>query len=1317
MNLQRLLFLGVFGLLSSSSFGQCPPQSLPYSENFNSSLGCFTVIDGGTTVDTWIQAGPGGGSAGGDLDGTGLVLVDSDDAGTGNTLDETLTSPFIDASNLTGTLFLEFDHYFRSLNANDSGWVQVWDSLNWVTVYSTSTSIGGFGNPDQQQIDISSFANDSLQVRFRYVDNGSWAWYWLIDNFKVETVLCPSPTGLSVSSLSDTSFSIGLASSPDTLAFEWGPVGFTQGSGCIGTKAPNGSLNVSINNNDAGLCGNQLSSGQCYDVYIATSCPGGGYSSYVGPFTFCTVCTTVNLPFTENFNINIGCFNATDGGTSTDTWRSAPTGGGTSGGDLDGTAHMEVDSDDAGPGETLSELLTSPPINAGAIVGSLILEFDQYYNHIGADSAAVEVYDGSNWVTVYSAQSDIGGFNNPDHQNIDITAYANAALQVRFNYQDNGAWAWYWLIDNISVKEILCSPSVNFSAIYVGSDSVQLGWTPGTATGHIVEYGLSGFIPGSGMQIGTTAANLGINGLAINSSYDFYLIDTCIGNSYEDTLGPITASTACLAQTIPFTENFANGPGCFTIIDGGSSSDTWVHAPIGGVTSGGDVDGSPFMEVDSDGAGSGNSLRETLNSPILDASAYMSQGSLSLIFDQYYNHLSSDSGIVEVYDGSSWNQVAVFRQDLGAFGAPDSQNIDITAYANPNLQIRFVYDDNNSWAWYWLIDNFEVSGLPCGSVTSIDTISVGINNANLSWNSANGSLWNMNWGPQGFRQGTTSSGNYVNGLSSNSYNLTGLQAGTCYDVYVQDTCVGLGSGAWLGPYTVCTDTSCFRPNNLSVSGVGTSSASASWVGFSPSFQYSLVTSTSTSPANGSLSITNGLNASLTGLSPSSFYCIYVRSICAPGDTSAWSAPICFNTACTSYTAPYLEDFDGSTSACWQSVAVTGSNQWTVGTGSTGGSINASYSGTQNAVFTSGSGGPYVSQFVSPIIDASGLSSTELSFWYGQESWAGDQNSLNVYYRTSASGAWINLWSDVNSVSAWTKVTIAVPSNSSSLQFAFEGEDNWGRANVVDDIRVDVPGGSVICPQVNNVSSSNEDCNSVDLNWVSASGGSIIEYGPLGFTPGNGTFTNVVTSPYTITNLMASSSYDVYIADTCGIQDTGVFNGPTAVNTNANGVASAVFSASLNPSSILEYTFDASASSGSVQNYVWDFGDGNVGNGISTTHTYSSAGSYTIELILVSDCGNDTLSQTIADVSNPEIPLNSFKLYPNPAKEFVLLESDFNGAIEIRLSDASGREVKFWQTENKASEILSLDLNGINKGVYLMRITADGIQHQERLLID
>ena len=60
--------------------------------------------------------------------------------------------------------------------------------------------------------------------------------------------------------------------------------------------------------------------------------------------------------------------------------------------------------------------------------------------------------------------------------------------------------------------------------------------------------------------------------------------------------------------------------------------------------------------------------------------------------------------------------------------------------------------------------------------------------------------------------------------------------------------------------------------------------------------------------------------------------------------------------------------------------------------------------------------------------------------------------------------------------------------------------------------------------------------------------------------------------------------------------------------------------------------DASASidvDGTLISYVWDFGDGTSGNGVTASHTYTFAGTYTIQLIVIDDQGaRDTANATI-----------------------------------------------------------------------------------------
>jgi len=123
-----------------------------------------------------------------------------------------------------------------------------------------------------------------------------------------------------------------------------------------------------------------------------------------------------------------------------------------SGNTLDGTPFAMVDSDGYGQSVTEDTELVSPVVDISAL-GSVFISFDQYYNtYTGADIADVDVYDGTQWVNVFSTSSDMGAWGNPDHQLIDVTAYKNANFQVRFHYY-NANWEWYWAVDNVMVFE------------------------------------------------------------------------------------------------------------------------------------------------------------------------------------------------------------------------------------------------------------------------------------------------------------------------------------------------------------------------------------------------------------------------------------------------------------------------------------------------------------------------------------------------------------------------------------------------------------------------------------------------------------------------------------------------------------------------------------------------------------------------------------------------------------------------------------------------------------------------------------------------
>ncbi len=157
-----------------------------------------------------------------------------------------------------------------------------------------------------------------------------------------------------------------------------------------------------------------------------------------------------NFFLNENFDAGIpSTWTITDGGSDGKTWAGVTDYNGNT---LDGTPFAMVNSDAAGNVD-MDEILESPAVDVSSAT-SLFISFDQYYNsYSGNEITDVDVWDGTAWQNVYTAGSaDVGSWGNPDHQDIDVSAYINAGFKVRFHYY-NANWDWYWAIDNVEIYE------------------------------------------------------------------------------------------------------------------------------------------------------------------------------------------------------------------------------------------------------------------------------------------------------------------------------------------------------------------------------------------------------------------------------------------------------------------------------------------------------------------------------------------------------------------------------------------------------------------------------------------------------------------------------------------------------------------------------------------------------------------------------------------------------------------------------------------------------------------------------------------------
>jgi PKD repeat protein len=124
------------------------------------------------------------------------------------------------------------------------------------------------------------------------------------------------------------------------------------------------------------------------------------------------------------------------------------------------------------------------------------------------------------------------------------------------------------------------------------------------------------------------------------------------------------------------------------------------------------------------------------------------------------------------------------------------------------------------------------------------------------------------------------------------------------------------------------------------------------------------------------------------------------------------------------------------------------------------------------------------------------------------------------------------------------------------------------------------------------------------------------------------------------------------------------------------------------------------------NYFWDFGDGSTSNNKNTNHTYTTAGTYTIKLI-VSNCNySDTTSKTIqiGATSMEENIIGNFNLYPNPVLSHINLKTDSKliGST-YTVYDKTGKSVLNGKILAEQSVI---ELGELSRGAYLLHIGED-----------
>ena len=165
--------------------------------------------------------------------------------------------------------------------------------------------------------------------------------------------------------------------------------------------------------------------------------------------------------------------------------------------------------------------------------------------------------------------------------------------------------------------------------------------------------------------------------------------------------------------------------------------------------------------------------------------------------------------------------------------------------------------------------------------------------------------------------------------------------------------------------------------------------------------------------------------------------------------------------------------------------------------------------------------------------------------------------------------------------------------------------------------------------------------------------------------------------------------------------------------------------------------DSSYGTGGGMRFIWNFGDGNTAFVEYPTHSYSTAGSYQVTLSIMdslSGCTNfyhDTITVdsagilragfglTVINANSVGVEENSnlanFKLYPNPASDFVTIQFEETQLTNvIQLIDISGKLVYTEIITGK--EFVTINTQAFEAGVYIVRMRNELGQNNKRLVI-
>ena len=698
------------------------------------------------------------------------------------------------------------------------------------------------------------------------------------------------------------------------------------------------------------------------------------------------------------------------------------------------------------------------------------------------------------------------------------------------------------------------------------------------------------------------------------------------------------------------------------------------------------------------------------------------------------------------------------------------------------------------------------SNNPCLSPIFLNAGNITPNSADLLWQAAgNETSWNLEWGVSGFNLG---SGTLVNGLTSTNYSLSSLSNNTSYDFYVQAICDSNTNSTWIGPYTfntsnTSTGASCgtFTLELYDSYGDGWNGASLDVIinglpfqnvtlanGNGPEiFTFStdsndvidIIYNTGSwddentynlTDNSGNLIVSQGAFGFISNVDPvSSFGIIACVSCPTPTNLSA-------NTSTAGTALLNWNGGSGTFNIEW------GNAGFSIGSGNIINSIS-----TNSYLLNGLNNGTTYDFYVQEACSLNEISSWTGPFSFTTASVAGSCGLFNLELYDSFSDGWSGGSMDVVingnvtlagltiltgggpeifpiSVNIGDVVDFIYTNGSFDNENSYKVFDQNGVLIFEEGIGNAIPNSAFgveacpSCPAPSNLSANTSTAGTALLDWTGGSspfGGTFnLEWGPTGFSQGNGTIiSNINSLSYLINGLGSISTYDYYVQEVCNANDLSSWTGPHTFTTlyfssgsvcgtyslklinttGANGNSSWGNSfAKVKINNNLYQTYTSNPSNGNSETFSFPLDSSDI---LDIVINFSASGVWGSNLQYILYDPNNNIIANEQGTGNNDPPLNTYgyqacAIAPNSTDDFCdiytlimrkVFGGDWQGNVEIEINNnveyvgtfvGGGYRLKepisFGVRENDEVRVITNGLNGFDEYYSVQNSSGDTI---------